>query len=304
MKKVIARVAVLAAVFAGWNILPAPVTAQDSLDPTPKTELQPIPFRQDIQTHSPENTASSEKLVPGADFASSQVLLVNRQYPEAIQAFQQVLMARPDYVPALNGLAMALYHQGRYEEALSELGKAMALDPVNSLLFYTQARIKDAQNKPVEALQSYLTFTALNPNDGAAIDAQRRAGELYKTLESNLSPAEQALFQGERLLSLRQPADAIPLLKQYQSLRPDDTQAQLMLGQAYLQLGQPEKAIPQYESAIKVKPDNASAYYQLGNSYELQGQQQNARQAYLQFLKQAPQSEAAMLIQKRVGEPY
>lgn len=272
--------------------------AQSEPLPLPKVNLQQLPQKIEMPPQIPSSTAVSPL---GTQFAQTQVLLINRQYPEAITGFQSILSTQPDYIPALSGLAMAFYHQGRYEEALGIIEKAMSLDPVNSSLFYTQARIKDAQNKPIEALQSYLAFTALNPDDATIVEAQRRAGELYKMVEKQLSPAEQLIFQGERLLSLRQPTEAIELLKQYQSLRPDDTQAQLMMGQAYLELGQPEKAVPQFESAVKQKADNAAAYYQLGNSYDLQGQSQNAKQAYQQFLKYAPQSEAAVLLKKKVG---
>lgn len=279
--------------------LPAfPCWAQSEPLPLPRVNLQQLPQKIEMQTQTP---SSAEGSTLGTRFAQTQVLLINRQYPEAITEFQALLSAQPDYVPALSGLAMALYHQGRYEEALQNIEKAMSLDPVNSGLFYTQARIKDAQNKPIEALQSYLAFTALSPDDATAVEAQRRAGEIYRMVEKQLSPAEQLIFQGERLLSLRQPAEAIELLKQYQSLRPDDTQAQLMMGQAYLELGQPEKAVPQFESVVKQRADNAAAYYQLGNSYDLQGQSQNAKQAYQQFLKYAPQSEAALLLKKKVG---
>lgn len=236
----------------------------------------------------------------GTEFAQAQVNLINRQYPEAVTAFKSILYSQPDNVPALNSLASGLYHQGHYAEALEAIEKAIALDPVNSGLFYTQAKILDAQNKPMEALQSYLTFTAMNPDDAAAMDAQFRAGELYRMAEGKLSEAQQNLFQGQRLLSLRQPSQAIPLFQKYKTLSPNDSKADLMLGQAYLEMGQPEKAIPQFESAVKLKADNAAAYYHLGTSYDIQGQPQNAEQAYQQFLKLAPQSESAMLLNKRV----
>ena len=251
------------------------------------------------KTISTTQTVSSDN-VQGVQYAQAQVHLINRQYPAAVSGFQTILASQPENVPALNGLALALYQQGRYVDASQTIDKAITLDPVNSGLFLTQAKIQDAQSKPLEALQSYLTFTAMNPNDGAALEAQHRAGELYKLQEAKLSPAEQNLFQGQRLLSLRQPTQAIPLFQKYQSMAPNDPQASLMLGQAYLELGQPAKAIPQFESAVKLKADNAAAYYHLGSSYDLQGQPQNAKQAYQQFVKFAPQSESATLLNNRI----
>ncbi len=233
-------------------------------------------------------------------YAQAQVQLINKQYPEAVTGFETILSSQPENVPALNGLSTALYSQGRYTEALLAIEKAIALDPINSKLFYTQAKIQDAQNKPVEALQSYLTFTALAPNDGAALDAQRRADELYKMTEGKLSQAMVNYFQGQRLLSLHQAAQAIPLFQKYQSMEPGNAQANLMLGWSYLELGQTEKAIPQFESAAKLQADNAAAYYHLGSSYEIKGETQNAKAAYQQFLKLAPQSETALLLNQRV----
>jgi tetratricopeptide (TPR) repeat protein len=267
---------------------------------------------QQTQTNQPsygQRTTTMPMASTGMDMRISQQWvdaqqnLITRHYPEAIDAFQNVLSAQPNNVQALHGLAIALYSQGRYDDALQTIDKAIAVDPVNSQLFFTKGQILDAQDKPQEAIESYLTFTAMTPDDTSAIMAQRRANELYKIEESKLSQSQQNYLQGLQMLSLHQPQQAIPLFEKFQSLDPNNPQGNILLGQAYLELGQPDRAIPYFESAVKLQADNPVAYYRLGSSYELRGQSQNANNAYRKFLQFAPQSQSAMTINQRMGMP-
>jgi tetratricopeptide (TPR) repeat protein len=226
--------------------------------------------------------------------------LITKHYPEAINAYQNVLSVQPNNIHALQGLSIALYSQGRYDEALQTINKAIAADPVNSQLFYTKAQILDAQDKHLEALEAYLTFTAMAPDDAASLMAQRRANELHKIVEPRLSQGWQNYLQGLQYLSLHQPQQAIQYFEKYQSLEPNNPVSGILLGQAYLDMGQPDKAIPYFESAVKLKADNPLAYYRLGSSYELRGESQNANTAFRKFLQFAPQSEAAIIINRRM----
>lgn len=236
-------------------------------------------------------------------WVDAQQNLITRHYPEAVDGFQNVLSSQPNNVHALRGLAIALYSQGRYDDALQSINKAISLDPVNSQLFFTKGQILDAQDKPQEAIESYLTFSAMAPDDTSAFLAQQRANELYKLAEPKLSQSQQNYLQGLQMLSLHQPQQAIPLFEKYQAMEPSNSQANILLGQSYVQLGQPDKAIPYFESAVKLQANNPVAYYHLGSTYELRGQSQNANTAYRKFLQIAPQSQSAMLINQRVSMP-
>jgi tetratricopeptide (TPR) repeat protein len=224
--------------------------------------------------------------------ADGQSALIHRKYPEAIQIFQNLLGTEPNNVQALNGLTIAYLNQGNFDEALKTVNKALTLDPVNSRLFYTKAQVLDAQNKPVDAIETYLTFSSIAPNDGAALAAQGRAEELYSEFQKTMTPAHVQYIQGLRLLSLHQPEQAVDSFAKCKSLDPSNHDADMMLGCAYLQAGQPEKAIPCFEAVLREKTD-PMAYYQLGSSYQMHGETKNAQEAFRKFMQIAPQSETA-----------
>lgn len=225
--------------------------------------------------------------------------LVTRQYPQAIESFKDLLVIDPDNVHALNGMAIALFSQGRYDEALTRVERAIEVDPVNSRLFLTKARILDARMQPREAVEAYLTYASLSPEDGAVLEAQRRADELFRQVEPQLSEAHKSYLMGLHRLSLHQPREAIQMFEKFHALEPSNTEAHILLGRSYIELGQPMKAIPHFEAAVKADVQNPVAYYQLGSSYDLSGQSKMASDAWQKFVQYAPKSESALLINRR-----
>lgn len=263
--------------------LPAEKISQPNLSPrsSPLSMLPPASM-----TVATVPTKAHPLMVEG------QTALINRKYAEAIHAFQSLLSVNPNHVQALNGLSIAFLNQGNYDEAQKMVDKALTLDPVNTRLHYTKAQVLDARNKPVEAIETYLTFASMAPNDGAALAAQGRAEELYKESLANLTPPEGQYIRGLRFLSLHQPEEAIAPFEQCKSLDPNNKKADLMLGCAYLQAGRTDKAIHCFEDVLKTQTDPV-AYYQLGSSYQMRGETQNAQNAFRKFMQVAPQSETA-----------
>ncbi len=276
--------------------------AKPAMTRTQQTQAQAQTRMRTTQLGTPAmKTLMSANVRSNPLFMQAQWQLVTRHYPEAVTLFQTLLSNEPNSVHALDGLSTALYSQGRYDEALRQIDKAIALDPINSRLFYTKGQILDAQDRPVDAVEAYLTFTSLTPDDGAALSALARVDELYKRIETKLNPGVANYYEGLRLLSLHQPEQAITLFEQFKSIEPANQQAHILLGRSYLELGQPQRAIPFFESALRAKANNPVAYYQLGSSYELQGEAAQAQNAFRKFLQFAPESEAAVLLNRRLG---
>jgi len=233
-------------------------------------------------------------------WAQGQWNLATRHWPEAASQFQALLGTEPNNVHALDGLATALFQQGRYDEATSNIERAISLDPVNGRLFWTKGQILEAQDKPVEALEAYLTFTSLAPDDAATLTALGRADMLWKATEPKWTEAKRQYLEGLRYLSLHQPEQAALRFERFKALEPNNAWAGLWLGRAYMEWGQPEKAIPQFEGALRLSADNPMAYYQLGRTYELRGETEQAKEAWQKFIRVAPQSEAALQINRRL----
>jgi tetratricopeptide (TPR) repeat protein len=268
-------------------------TAPQKPMPTQKTSQQTLSMRSPMMITAPASMMATTMPTKAHPLmVEGQTALINRKYAEAVQAFQNLLSTNPNHVQALNGLSIALLNQGNYDEAQKMIDKALSLDPVNSRLHYTKAQVLDAQNKPIDAVEAYLTFAAMAPNDGAALAAQGRAEELYKESLAGLTPPEGQYVQGLRFLCLHQPEEAIAPLEQCKSMAPDNQKANLMLGCAYLQSGRTDKAIHCFEDVLKTQ-SNPVAYYQLGSSYQMRGETQNAQNAFRKFMQIAPQSEVA-----------
>ncbi|HEY9744960.1 MAG TPA: tetratricopeptide repeat protein [Oculatellaceae cyanobacterium] len=265
-----------------------PVTPQKTM---PQKAVQTQSMESHKQLKNPMLLSMPSKAHPL--MVEGQMALIERKYPAAIQAFQKLLSMEPNNVQALNGLCIAYLNHGNYEEALKVINKAIALDPVNTRLLYTKAQVLDVQNKPVEAVETYLTFACMAPNDGAALAAQGRAAELYEKVEPQLNPASAKYIQGLRMLSLHQPEQAIPLFEQCKSLDPNNHQVAVMQGCAYLEAGQPEKAIDCFQNVLKTQGNSPLAYYHLSSGYEMRGERKNAQDAFRKFMQVAPQSETA-----------
>lgn len=229
-------------------------------------------------------------------FSKGQWQLVDKNYPEAITLFRQAVELNPANVRAHNQLALAYYFNGEYSPAITEIDRALALDPVNTKLHFTKARILDAANRDAEALESYLTFAALDPQDTSALEAQRRADALFKRWEPKFSESQKLYFTGLRFLSMEQPEKALPLLQSFHKEQPEtggigSINTSFLMGIAYFQMNRPGEAVAQFEQVTKAEPQNPLAYYHLTETYTRLGKLDNAKTAWEQFVKFAPHSE-------------
>lgn len=82
----------------------------------------------------------------------------------------------------------------------------------------------------------------------------------------DLSFAE-AMNRGARLLEQGRPRQALPLLIQAASRRPDDMDAAINLGGAHIMLRRFEQAIAILEEAAQREPDNSKVWINLGAAY-------------------------------------
>jgi Flp pilus assembly protein TadD len=82
----------------------------------------------------------------------------------------------------------------------------------------------------------------------------------------DLSFAE-AMNRGAKLLEQGRPREALPLLYQAASKRPDDVDAAVNLGGAHIMLGRFEQAIAILEEAAEKEPENSKLWINLGAAY-------------------------------------
>ncbi len=249
-----------------------------------------------MQTQAIKQLSPQEQETFREWFSKGQWQLVDKNYPEAITLLRKAVELNPASVRAHNQLALAYYFNGEYSPAFTEIDRALTLDPVNTKLHFTKARILDAAGRDAEALESYLTFAALDPQDTSALEAQRRADILFKRWEPKFNETQKMYYSGLRFLSMEQPEKALPLLKSFQKEQSEterigNIHASFLLGIAYFQMSRPGDAVAQFEQVTKIEPQNPLAYYHLTETYTRLGKLDNAKTAWEQFVKFAPYSE-------------
>jgi tetratricopeptide (TPR) repeat protein len=236
-------------------------------------------------------------------YGQAQMALASKNYNDAIRFYQEVLSKSPDNSQAHHGLAKAYYLKSDYEKAAEHIQQSLQRDPVNTQLYFTQAQILDAQGKPKEALESYLMFSALNPQDTASLAALTRANQLMTQESKNLSQDERLYFEGLQMLSLSEPQEALKRLSAFHAKQPENAESYLFMGRAYLDMQQPRQAIHYFQAAVTEQKTNPLGYYHLASSYDLTGNDANARQAWKKFIEQAPHSHATSMAMHRVELP-
>jgi tetratricopeptide (TPR) repeat protein len=234
------------------------------------------------------------------EFLNGQWQLVDKNYPEAIQRFESVLVSDPNSVRTHHGVALAAFYNEENTKALQHVDRAIALDPVNPKLLYTKARILDAMGKDADALENYLLFVSMDPTDSSAIQAQRRADEIFRRWEARFTEDQKHYFSGLRFLSMEQPEKALPLFEKFVVIKPTDLKGHYLLGMTHRNMNQPEKAITHFEKVTNTEPNNSMAYYQLGWIYEQTGKKQNAQNAWTQFVKFAPHAEQVGVVNEHL----
>lgn len=104
-----------------------------------------------------------------------------------------------------------------------------------------------------------------------------KAGEVNGLLESSA-----------RLVALRQPARAIPLLQEAQLMTPNDLRVREALGTLYLAKGQYAEAIPEFRHALRLNPSSPEDAISLATAYENSGKLADARDILEAAQKKAP----------------
>ncbi len=259
-----------------------------------------LPQQTEIEAPPSTKPTSEKQIMIQQWFSRGQWQLVDKNYLKAIIIYKKVLELFPENSRAMNQLALAYYFHGQYHQALTTVNQALKTDPVNTKLYFTKARILDAQSQEAEALDNYLTFASLDPTDTAALQAQQRSDELFKRWEPKLTMEQKAYFTGLRFLSMEQPEKALPLLKRFQQDHTNNLNAYLLLGIAYAQIGKADQAIKSFKILTHKAPDNPMAYFQLGETYARSGKSDEAQSAWQKFLEMAPHSEQASVIHQQL----
>ncbi|MEJ2684125.1 MAG: TonB-dependent receptor [Candidatus Sulfobium sp.] len=169
--------------------------------------------------------------------------------------------------------ASALLQVGRVDEAKADLGKALELDPKNSVAFALQSIIAVTQNEKEKALDLAGKAVQSNPNSAEAHIALSYAQQANFNLEGALNSVKEAVrVQPENALAWARLAElqlsfsrlneALNAAQKAVTLNPDISRTQTVLGFAFLTEVKTGEAKKAFEKAIEL--DQADPLPRLG----------------------------------------
>ena len=194
-------------------------------------------------------------------------------YAEAARALGAYLQHAQDAHLRLM-LAMSEFSMGHFAQAASDFGRASAqtLDDPRAAYSWAFSLARTGQQQHANEIAGQLTSLALPP------DAMDLVCHVYMDTEAyqqslaclrKVAAADPTLRlvhygEGESLIRLDRPAEAIPELRAELNLSPGDPNVESSLAFALLQTSQKDEAKQLLEKAVATDPNHARAQYQLG----------------------------------------
>jgi tetratricopeptide (TPR) repeat protein len=210
------------------------------------------------------------------------VLLANRQYDQAADAFERALQAPSSSADAelYHGLAQANLARGRLDDAAAQ--EQRALDESGGTYAAALVGLGDIalrRNQPTEAVQRY--------TDAVKLDGRLTAG--------HIGLGRAAAAQGNWSVAEARFRDAI-------AIDPNSAAAHLWLGEALARTPSPAAAIPEYARAIELQPRYPEAFYGLAQAQAAAGQLDLAQQNLATALQLRASYPDALLLQGKIYE--
>jgi Flp pilus assembly protein TadD len=248
-----------------------------------------ILFRE-IQSHGTnESTLNYPASAPEAKFREEKAIASLAEYTSG--AKHQVPSAADLNVVAFDYVLLA-----DYPDADKWMTRSVEKNPNDSEARYALGRIKYAENRFDEAIQSFeqclrldpksvkaednlgLSYEGLGQKD-AAVAAYKQAIEWQSDASLNQgSPKDDPFINmGSLLLDEDRATDALPYLRQAAAMAPQDAKAHERLGKAYTHLNQLPQAQAELEKAVSLAPDVASLHFMLGQVYRKEGLAEKAK---------------------------
>jgi tetratricopeptide (TPR) repeat protein len=173
-----------------------------------------------------------------------------------------------------------------YADADKWMTRAVSWQPTDPELWYSLGRIKNTENRFAEGRDCFEHTLALSPK---LVKAENNLGLSYEGLnqpeqaraayqaaidwqKGSAAPSEQPLLNlGKLELDSNQPAGALPLLLEAETIAPDNVDVHAALGRLYTRQGDVAKAQRELEEAVRLAPDNSAYHFQLGQAYRKAG---------------------------------
>lgn len=229
------------------------------------------------------------------------------QLAEAVATLED-LISTPNPSPGVyHFLALAYVKQknlGRAQQILDQLLARLPAAQAHYLegrVWYDAAIFDRALASFEKAAIADISLEGLALQTGKTQISLRNYEEAEKSLRSALAQSpndiEARYFLGALLVQQNQNAEAIPLLSEVKSARPDLWGTSYYLGKAQLSLGKAAAALPLLLEASRRAPNESTVQYQLGRAYQVLGRRTQAAQSFARVarLKSQANSESILM---------
>jgi tetratricopeptide (TPR) repeat protein len=183
---------------------------------------------------------------------------------EAIVEYHESIRIQPDFLRAYVNLALAMDREGRSDIAISFFQHVIVNWPQFGAGRAMLADILRKQDKPSEAMQSYLASLQIEELPEVHV----RLGYML----ASEGKTEEAIFHFHRALEMQ----------------PQLVDARVNLGILLVKKGMTEEARKQYLTVLRYAPDLAEAHFSLGNLYLREGKLEDARRHLAEAVQADP----------------
>lgn len=238
------------------------------------------------------------------------VLMVSRDYSEALRELDRIRTLRPRLSAERERRGEALLALKRYEECVSVLTPHLRENPQSTRSRLHRAKALLALDKMSEAARDLKQIVEDRPADpdhfllyAQALEGTSQWNEAEKALLQalRLDPhaAETQARVGMHYFSRGRFAESLPFLKRSLEIDPSRVQQSLMLARAYVAAKQSRNAEQVLLNALQVSPDHEDCLLELSRIYFDQGTLDKAGALLRDFVKAHPErSQPALLFTK------
>ena len=184
----------------------------------------------------------------------------------AMTSYRRALELAPEHKPARYNLGLVLLDLGRLDEAEAHFRRIHEADPRDAGVRFQLALLLGARAQFAESVQMFRSALELTPDDPYL---WYHLGIAYRDLPGQV-------------------AASIECLGKSIALKPDFSDAHLLLGDILQEAGRLDEAMEHYRSAIRLAPDNARAHGNLGDALLRQHRLAEAMEAYSRAIQLAP----------------
>jgi tetratricopeptide (TPR) repeat protein len=216
-----------------------------------------------------------------------------RHFADAAPVLREALRLDPDSEAAHYNIALSLLGLHKTNEAIREFQTVVKLNPRNGSANYNLGLLLAEEGNLKKACEYLESARSTQPGDPAVwihlVDLYLRIGNDVDALElvregTKLDSSGKLSMQlGELLVEKDRFKEAVPVLEQARSLRPDTPAITGYLARAYLEAGQPAKVI---ELLAPIRDEKASweVYYLRGLAFTSTDRREEAARAFLKAL--------------------